>query len=126
MPHEFTTEQRSKGGKTSSRKGVKNKKTIARELLEQVATSDDSSRALEVMEQALAGRQGSALQVELIKQLFAASLEVAGQKDVSKFKAQLRNRELVLAAILRQSNQKQALELFRALGEQDDDEDQAQ
>lgn len=125
MPHEFTTEQRSKGGKTSSRKGVKNKKTIARELLEQVATSDDSSRALEVMEQALAGRQGSALQVELVKQLFAASLEVAGQKDVAKFKATQRNKELVLQAVLKHSSQKQAVELYKQLeaaekGEEDE------
>lgn len=120
MPHEFTTEQRIKGGKNSKR--GKGKKTIARELLEQVAGDNDSRRSLELLSQALAGRQGSALQVELIKALFAASLDVAGQKDVSKFKAQLRNRELVLAAILRQSNQKQALELYKALDSSDDEE----
>lgn len=132
-PKPLTDEARRRGGQ-NQRRG-KAKKTIARELLQQVATSDDSSRALELMEQALAGRQGSALQVELIKQLFAASLDVAGQKDVAKFKATQRNKELVLAAILRQSTQKQALELYKSLNsddeeaeetEQDDDEDPAQ
>ncbi|UZD59525.1 hypothetical protein OLL83_001061 [Shewanella algae] len=122
MPHEFTTEQRIKGGKNSKR--GKGKRTIARELLEQVSASDDSSNALTLMEQALAGRQGSALQVELIKQLFAASLDVAGQKDVAKFKATQRNKELVLAAILRQSTQKQALELYKSLNSDDDDDDE--
>ncbi|WP_412502764.1 hypothetical protein [Shewanella chilikensis] len=122
MPHEFTTEQRIKGGKNSKR--GKGKKTIARELLEQVAGDNDSRRSLELLSQALAGRQGSALQVELIKALFAASLDVAGQKDVSKFKAQLRNRELVLAAILRQSNQKQALELYKSLSSETEDDEQ--
>ncbi|MBO2600005.1 hypothetical protein [Shewanella algae] len=118
-----TREQAAKGG-TNSKRG-KGKKTIARELLEQVASSDDSTRALEVMEQALAGRQGSALQVELIRQLFAASLEVAGQKDVARFKATQRNKELVLQAVLKHSSQKQAVELYKQLeaaekGEEDE------
>ncbi|PWF91265.1 hypothetical protein DD549_14320 [Shewanella algae] len=124
MPHEFTTEQRIKGGKNSKR--GKGKKTIARELLEQVAGDNDSRRSLELMEQALAGRQGSALQVELIKALFAASLDVAGQKDVAKFKATQRNKELVLAAILRQSTQKQALELYKSLNSDDDDDEETE
>ncbi|MGI2854035.1 hypothetical protein ACRTDR_07455 [Shewanella algae] len=120
MPHEFTDEQRRKGGKNSKR--GKGKKTIARELLEQVAGDNDSRRSLELLTTALAGRQGSALQVQLITQLFAASLDVAGQKDVAKFKATQRNKELVLAAILRQSTQKQALELYKALEGSDDEE----
>lgn len=126
MPHEFTTEQRIKGGKNSKR--GKGKKTIARELLEQVAGDNDSRRSLELMEQALAGRQGSALQVELIKALFAASLDVAGQKDVSKFKAQLRNKELVLAAVLKHSSQRQALELYKQLeaAEKDGDDEETE
>lgn len=115
-----TREQAAKGGSRGKR-GV-SKKTLARQLLEQVSASDDSSRALELMEQALAGRQGSSLQVELIKQLFAASLDVAGQKDVAKFKATQRNKELVLAAILRQSTQKQALDLYKSLNSDDDEE----
>ncbi|MBC8797017.1 hypothetical protein [Shewanella algae] len=124
MPHEFTDEQRRKGGKNSKR--GKGKRTIARELLEQVSASDDSSNALTLMEQALAGRQGSALQVELIKQLFAASLDVAGQKDVAKFKATQRNKELVLAAVLKHSSQRQALELYKQLeaAEKDSDDEQ--
>ncbi|WP_044733850.1 hypothetical protein [Shewanella algae] len=124
-----TREQAAKGGKNSKR--GKGKRTIARELLEQVSASDDSSNALTLMEQALAGRQGSALQVELIRQLFAASLEVAGQKDVAKFKATQRNKELVLQAVLKHSSQKQAVELYKQLeaaekGEEEDESDEDQ
>lgn len=127
MAHTFTDEQRRKGGANSKR--GKGKKTIARELLEQVASNGDAS--LELLSQALAGRQGSALQVELVKQLFAASLEVAGQKDVARFKATQRNKELVLQAVLKHSSQKQAVELYKQLeaaekGEEDEsDEDQS-
>ncbi|WP_412500776.1 hypothetical protein [Shewanella chilikensis] len=129
MAHTFTDEERRRGGQ-NQRRG-KGKKTIARELLEQVAASDDSSRAIELMEQALAGRQGSALQVELIKQLFAASLEVAGQKDVARFKATQRNKELVLQCVLKHSSQRQALELYKQLeaaekGEEEDEQTEDQ
>ncbi|WP_345886175.1 hypothetical protein [Shewanella algae] len=125
-PKPLTDEARRRGGQ-NQRRG-KAKKTIARELLQQVATSDDSTRALELMEQALAGRQGSALQVELIKQLFAASLDVAGQKDVAKFKATQRNKELVLAAVLKHSSQRQALELYKQLeaAEKDSDDEETE
>lgn len=130
MAHTFTDEQRRKGGANSKR--GKGKKTIARELLEQVASNGDAS--LELLSQALAGRQGSALQVELVKQLFAASLEVAGQKDVVRFKATQRNKELVLQAVLKHSSQKQAVELYKQLEaaekgdvdvEEDEQEDQS-
>lgn len=129
MAHTFTDEERRKGGANSKR--GKGKKTIARELLEQVASNGDAS--LELLSQALAGRQGSALQVELVKQLFAASLEVAGQKDVAKFKATQRNKELVLQAVLKHSSQKQAVELYKQLEaaekgdveEEDEQEDQS-
>ncbi|WP_345874724.1 hypothetical protein [Shewanella algae] len=129
-PTPLTAEARKRGGQ-NQRRG-KGKKTIARELLEQVASNGDAS--LELLSQALAGRQGSALQVELVKQLFAASLEVAGQKDVARFKATQRNKELVLQAVLKHSSQKQAVELYKQLEaaekgdveeEEDEQEDQS-
>ncbi|MBC8797265.1 hypothetical protein NDN17_17575 [Shewanella algae] len=124
MAHTFTDEQRRKGGANSKR--GKGKKTIAREILAAVIGDDEQARksSLELLDNALSGKQGGMLQLELVKLLFESSLQTAGAVHVAEHKQQLRNKELVLAAILRQSNQKQALELYKALDSQTDDDEQ--
>lgn len=115
MAHTFTDEERRRGG-ANSKRGL-GKKTIARQILSAVIGDDEDARksSLELLDKTLSGKQGGTLQLELVKQLFESSLQTAGQIHVAELKASQRRKEIILAALLRNGDQKQALELWRDL-----------
>lgn len=115
MAHTFTDEERRRGG-ANSKRGL-GKKTIARQILSAVIGDDEDARksSLELLDKTLSGKQGGTLQLEMVKQLFESSLQTAGQIHVAELKASQRRKEIILAALLRNGDQKQALELWRDL-----------
>ncbi|WP_345880463.1 hypothetical protein [Shewanella algae] len=122
MAHTFSKAEQSQGGKTS-RRGP-GKSTIARRLVQAVVGDEHGNQTLNTIRQILDGKQDNQMRLEVAKMVILSALDVASQESLAKFKADLRHKELILSRILKESSQKQALELFARIDQQDDVEEQ--
>lgn len=114
-PTPLTADARRRGGQNQKR-GLA-KATIALRLLEQVAMSNDATKALELIDAILVGRQGNELRVRFIEKLYESILDASNAEHLHELRSHLRSKEMILQQILKQSTQSQALALYQKLGE---------
>ncbi|MEL4363396.1 hypothetical protein [Shewanella algae] len=114
-PIPLTADARRRGGQNQKR-GLA-KATIALRLLEQVAMSNDATKALELIDAILVGRQGNELRVRFIEKLYESIIDASNAEHLHELRSQLRSKEMILQQILKQSTQSQALALYQKLGE---------
>lgn len=124
----LTNEDRARGGRNGSRKGIPNKKTLARRLISGLGEAGSGEATLKTVQEVLEGKHGSALRLEVAKMVIEAGLEFNVASEIARLKAQLRNKEITLQSVLKHSSQRQALELYKQLeaAEKGDDEETEQ
>ncbi|PWF92628.1 hypothetical protein DD549_06710 [Shewanella algae] len=123
----LTNEDRARGGRNGSRKGIPNKKTLARRLVAGLAETGSADATLKTVQEILEGRHGSALRLEIAKMVIEAGLNTNKELELARVKANLRSKELALASLLRNSSKSEAGTLYASIdydGEVIDDDDE--
>ncbi|MFV7666889.1 hypothetical protein [Shewanella algae] len=104
-----------KGGRNGSRKGIPNRKTIARRLVEGLAEAGSGEATLTTIQEILDGKHGNPLRLEVAKMVIQSGLDTTSAAEIARLKAQLRQQELTLQQVLKHSTQRQAVELLGKL-----------
>ncbi|QTE85432.1 hypothetical protein [Shewanella algae] len=123
----LTNEDRARGGRNGSRKGIPNKKTLARRLVAGLAETGSADATLKTVQEVLEGKHGSALRLEIAKMVIEAGLNTNKELELARVKANLKSKELALASLLRQSSKSESATLYASIdydGEVIDDDDE--
>lgn len=111
----LTNEDRARGGRNGSRKGIPNRKTLARKLIAGLAESGSDEMTLKTVQEVLQGKHGSALRLEVARMVIEAGLNTNKELEIARVRADLKSKELVLSSILRQATKAEATAIYNKL-----------
>lgn len=119
MATNLSKEDMAKGGRNGSRRGIPNRKTLARKLLTGLGEAGSGNATLKTVQEILDGKHGNPLRLEIAKMVFEAGLETNAAAELARLKARLRSQELILSSILRQATKAEATAIYNKIEAQD-------